>query len=611
MTNSFCLDARELTADQPAAIRARAEACREIRSNPLLLKCVEGLAIARATGWTDGFADRAAIDYIRRAGGDDAVARYLATDFASKSEELLALCHNSAWCATPLTTALRLTSDLDQRYAVAPHIRSISDALADAVSGRGPRNVIISLPPRYGKTEQAGRRGLEFFLANYPWLPGIFISHGDDSAASVGRVVRNDIVLHSELFGFSVADDSSAASRFNTSVGGALVSSGVLGQVVGKGAAFLVLDDLFKNSEQAGSATYRDTIWELWTTSFSTRRQSGSVLVVISTRWHSQDLIGRLLSGWGDAAPLADVRYLKFPALAEERDELARAPGDPLDIGPIQVPGFGYTREELLERKAQAGAETWETVYQQNPIDESTAGRAYYFDEKTHVRPVEIDAEQEILVGMDFNVDPFSTLVAQTEDVSDHRRLILANERIVFLKILKEFSLPDTGTASAVEELCEWLRRFHRGQKLRLRITGDASGNQRRTSSDLQSDWAIVKQHFAARRDKIFSVRYGVFPSNESVRQRVNRVNGLLKPAIGITRVYVDPECKELIHDLRAVRWARDASGNARDTLDKRDPKRTHMSDALGYLARAVEGGGRVGLVADSALVLGGGFSAR
>lgn len=592
--NSACLDARELPADWPTSLRARTEAAREIRSNPLLKCALEGLMIARAAdGYTGGFADRVSLDYLRRR--DESVESYLATDFASKSESLLEL-SQSAWCATPLLTALRLTGEMGQAYAVAPHIRLVSDAIVDAVAGRGPRNVIISLPPRYGKTELGGRRSLEFFFANYPGLPGIFISHGDDSAAAVGRVVRNDVKLHESLFGFQVAEDSSAASRFNTSIeGGQLISSGVLGQVVGKGAAFMVLDDLFKNSEQAGSSAYRDEIWSLWTTSFQTRLQSGAALVVIGTRWHSADLIGRLLSGWGDSAPIK-CRYLKFPALAEEEDELGRAPGDPLSLGPVQVPGYGYSLDELLERKASAGEETWQTVYQQRPVDETTAGRAYHgFDEKRHVRTQEIDPDQEIFVAIDFNVDPFSVLVAQSEDISDRRRLILMNERIMLLKVLKEFSLPDTGTAAAMEELSEWLRRYHRGRKMRLRIAGDASGNQRRTSSDLQSDWQIVKKHFASLRDGMFSVRYSVFSSNTSVRERVNKVNGLLKPAMGGTRVWIDPGCKELIHDLRAVRWARDASGNARDTLDKRDPKRTHMSDAFGYLARSVDGGGAGG----------------
>jgi hypothetical protein len=70
-------------------------------------------------------------------------------------------------------------------------------------------------------------------------------------------------------------------------------------------------------------------------------------------------------------------------------------------------------------------------------------------------------------------------------------------------------------------------------------------------------------------------------------------VNALLKNAEGSSHFFVDPQCRQLIADLNAVRWARDTSGNPRDVLDKKDPARTHSSDAMGYLIANWFGGSR------------------
>ena len=359
----------------------------------------------------------------------------------------------AGWKTSPLTVGLTLTHDLGQQYAPAPHLRVISDAVVDAVNGRGPRNVVVSLPSRYGKSETAGRRTLEWFLANYPGFPAIYVSATEDLGGTMGRLVRNDLDLHKERFGFTLAEDSAAASRFNTSIeGGQLISTGIFGQIVGKGGALEILDDLFKNSEQGNSATYRDSVWELWLTSLQSRLQAGAALIVIGTRWHSQDFIGRLLSGWGDVAPL-EARYIRFPALGEESvDELGRIQGDALPLGPVQVPGFGYTREDLEQRRASSGADVWATCYQQVPVDETNIGRAYHaFDETIHVRERAFDPSIEIRCGIDFNVDPMSISLMQVKRPFEqdhhlrHVSMLTAQDYFV-VEVFDELTLPDSNT---------------------------------------------------------------------------------------------------------------------------------------------------------------------
>ena len=360
--------------------------------------------------------------------------------------------------------------------------------------------------------------------------------------------------------------------------------------MLGRGAALMIVDDLFKSSEQANSASYRDSIWSLWQTSLQTRLQSGSVLVVIGTRFHSEDFHGRLLNGHDGVAPL-DCRYIRLPALADAPDEVGRAAGDALPLGPVIVPGFGYTKEELEQRRASTGLETWCTNYQQQPVDQTSANKAYRFDAAVHVRETELDPAREIRVGIDFNVSPMSIVIGQVrEAVTDPLRRILTRERFYTVEIHDELSLEDSTTAEATEELVERLRKLvPSGRKLKLRVSGDASGNQRRTSSGSQgstvpvTDWQICTDTLN-KHAHLFKTVFEVRASNPSVRDRVARLNSLLKPADGKTRFAVNPRCKILIRDLTSVTFAKDASGNVRDTLSKKDPRLTHSSDALGYM---------------------------
>ncbi len=601
MNNS--LDQRLLPAAWGAALRESTEAARGVRDNPLLKTVIEGLLVEQCCGSATGFNEHVAIEYVRKHLGEDGLRRYRQQDYASRAPELLSLAQGAGWKTSPLTVGLSLTNDIGQLYTPAPHLRVISDAILDAVNGRGPKNVLVSLPSRYGKSETAGRRALEWFFANYPGWPAIYVSATDELATTMGRLVKNDLVLHKERFGFELAEDSAASGRFNTSIeGGQLIATGIYGQVLGRGAALMVVDDLFKNSEQGNSAHYRDQVWDLWITSLQTRLQSGAVLVAIGTRFHSQDFLGRLISGWGDAAPL-DCRYIRLPALAEvDGDEVGRRKGDALPLGPVQVPGFGYTREELEQRRANTGSEAWTTNYQQQPADESNVNKAYRFDESVHVRETDFDPSFEVRIGVDFNVSPMSIVIAQVKEViADPLRRILTNERIYSIEVHDELSLNDSTTAEAADELVERLRKLPRlGDRLRLRVSGDASGNQRRTSSGSQhstvakTDWQILKDGLN-RHSHLFHVVYDVRSSNPSVRDRVNKLNSLLKPAVGVSRFAVNPRCKVLIRDLKSVTWARDASGNVRDTLNKKDPLLTHSSDALGYLTWIIGDEGRYG----------------
>jgi hypothetical protein len=322
-----CLDSRELPQAWPSEIRGATEAARGVRANPLLKTLIEGLIIDKCCGFSTGFSEYVALEYVRKYLGEAGLETYRAKlrEGLDQAADLVAMRDSFAWKVSPLTTALVLTNDFEQLYSPAPHVRLISDAVVDAASGKGDTNVAVSMPPRYGKSQLAVRYAMDWFLANYPGFPCITVCATDELANDRGREVKGDLSNHADRFGFSLAADSKASGRFNTSIeGGHALFTGLFGQIAGKGAAFLALDDIFKGDiRQINNPMYREQIWDMWQSVLQSRLQSGAVMCNVGTRYHSEDLIGLMLKGKGEVAPLR-MRYICLPALSTGPDELGR-----------------------------------------------------------------------------------------------------------------------------------------------------------------------------------------------------------------------------------------------------------------------------------------------
>ena len=143
-----------------------------------------------------------------------------------------------------------------------------------------------------------------------------------------------------------------------------MMTAGVGGPITGKGANLLIVDDPTKNDEEARSATCRTRQWEWWQSVATTRLRPGGLIVVIQTRWHRDDLTGRILEHAQRKG--TKWRQVKFPAVAEEHDILGRQPGEAL------WPEM-YSRESLETIKAGRTAYYWQSLYQQNPQAEGGA----------------------------------------------------------------------------------------------------------------------------------------------------------------------------------------------------------------------------------------------
>ena len=202
-----------------------------------------------------------------------------------------------------------------------------------------------------------------------------------------------------------------------------------------------------------------------------------------------------------------------------------------------------------------------ESFYKQEVLGEylNVGGSRVFsaFERTAHVRELSLDRHLPLLWALDFNVDPMCSVVVQM-----HGKEVRVLDEIVLNRVM---------TPAACHEFS---RRYpdHRGGVI---VYGDASGNSMSTRG--VTDYESVAEHFKARMEK---VEYRVPDSNPPVRDRIMRTNAKLRNAAGEIDMYIDPKCRELILDFEQVSYKEDST-----EVDKtKDRRRTHLSDALGYL---------------------------
>lgn len=244
---------------------------------------------------------------------------------------------------------LAFTEYTNPLYQRARHHVLIADRLEAVERGEIDR-LMIFMPPRHGKSELASKRFPAWCLGRDPLRQIIAASYNSDLANDFGRNVRN-IVAEPEFGqvfpGVSLAPDSQAANRMNTNRGGAYVAAGVGTAVTGRGAHIALIDDPFKDREEADSERRRDLVWDWYRSTLYTRLMPGGAVVVILTRWHEDDLAGRLLEQEGD-----QWTVLSMPAIDEAGEAL--------------WPEW-YGLEALERIKNTIGPREWSALYQQRP----------------------------------------------------------------------------------------------------------------------------------------------------------------------------------------------------------------------------------------------------
>lgn len=264
-----------------------------------------------------------------------------------------------AWAELARLSPASLALQTERRFTCPAHVALLDDALLRAIGGEGPPRVIVEMPPRHGKSELISRFLPAWYLGTFPARRVLLCSYEAGFAASWGRRAR-DLLLEfgPQLFGARVREDARAAERFELERGGAMVSVGIGGPLMGRGADLLVIDDPLKNAEEARSERVRERHWEWFQSTAYSRLEPGAVVVVVMTRWHEHDLVGRLLS----AQASGGERWVRvrLPALAEAADPLGRSEREAL--WPAR-----YPRAALEQIRGVLSPYFWAALYQQRP----------------------------------------------------------------------------------------------------------------------------------------------------------------------------------------------------------------------------------------------------
>lgn len=237
-------------------------------------------------------------------------------------------------------------------YESAPHIVELVEALEWAAETPGAR-LIVDMPPRHSKSLHVSENLPAWYLGRHPDARVIAASHTAQLAYTFSRRVRNKIASDRYPFpGIRVAGDKAAVQGWDIAdhVGGYL-SVGVNGAPTGQGADLIIIDDPIKSAADADSEHVREGLWEWYTGTLRTRLEPGGSIILTATRWHEDDLTGRLLAAQTEGGE--SWRHVHMTALDEAGNALWP------DRWPV---------EALAAIRAAVGSRVWQSQYQGDPV---------------------------------------------------------------------------------------------------------------------------------------------------------------------------------------------------------------------------------------------------
>jgi len=239
-----------------------------------------------------------------------------------------------------------------------PHLLYLQEQLERITSGELLR-LILTVPPRHGKSQLVTVRYPVWRLERDPTLRIIIGAYGQSLAEKFSRQARKIAE------GRMALGDRAAAGEWETAEGGGVRAVGVGAGITGQGGDLIVVDDPVKSREEAESEVYRERVWDWFRDDLYTRLEPGAALVVIQTRWHEDDLAGRLIAGasaTGDEDEEPEAwEVVNLPAIAEPGDPLKRPVGEALCRE-------RYDEEALKTRRIFLGSYSFSALYQGRPV---------------------------------------------------------------------------------------------------------------------------------------------------------------------------------------------------------------------------------------------------
>ncbi len=229
------------------------------------------------------------------------------------------------------------------------HLKFIRKEL-NLITSKEIKKLMLFMPPRHGKSEQVTVRYAGWFLENDPSQRVILGAYNSTLAEKFSRKIRRIVQSRIEL-----NKERKSVAEWETQAEGGLRAAGVGVGVTGMGANLIIIDDPVKNREEANSEAYREKTWSWYCDDLYTRLEPNASIILIQTRWHEDDLAGRILAS--EDGP--NWRVINLPAIAELNDPLGRLEGEAL------CPER-YDLKALAEIKLVMGA-SFQALYQQRP----------------------------------------------------------------------------------------------------------------------------------------------------------------------------------------------------------------------------------------------------
>lgn len=286
-----------------------------------------------------------------------------------------------ALAGTPGLLALNASNG---QWKMARHLELL-DRLAVKLARRDIKRLIITLPPRHGKSSYISKWLAAWWLGVFPDQRVILTSYSADLAFHWSGQARAVLEEHGRgIFGVAPAGPQGGWGIEGRQ--GGLRAAGVGGPITGFGADLLIADDLVKNSEEAMSETVRESTWQWWNSTAWTRMEPDGVCVQIGTRWHLDDPIGRTLKGMQEDPSSEQWTLVNLPAIAEEDEEpqpigLGRKQGEPLWPERFDLPVLEQIRKQL-------GEYFFRSLYQQSPVPPGGGMfKAEYFNQRVRAAP--------------------------------------------------------------------------------------------------------------------------------------------------------------------------------------------------------------------------------
>ena len=255
-------------------------------------------------------------------------------------------------------------------FIVGKHHRILADMLMAIERGEKDR-ICVNIPPRHGKSQLVSIFFPAWFLGRNPGKKVMMVSHTTDLAVDFGRKVRNLIASDDYRAIFptvKLAQDSKSAGRWNTNVGGEYYACGIGSALAGRGADLLLIDD--PHSEQdviSGNFEVFDKAYEWFTFGARTRLMPGGRVAIIQTRWHLDDLTGRVTRDMAKNERSDQYEVVEFPAILDVKDKKTKK-----TVQKPLWPEF-FDLEALLRTKASMPVFQWNSQYQQKPTTEEAA----------------------------------------------------------------------------------------------------------------------------------------------------------------------------------------------------------------------------------------------